>query len=334
MITFFIRPETLKKLLEIIFNLEPTKIYFVCDGPRELVKSDLVRIEKCKLIVDDFNWKCETKKIYSDYNKGILKNAYDAMNEIFKVEKKLIIIEDDYIPNPSFFLFMSECLQRYEFDTRISLVNGTNTFPLYEDVIEDDYFFSKMFFPGAVGLWKRTFEQIELTFNCVFNGIDRNYSINVPSFFKKKIAKSIKKIQSSGDVSSVSHEAIFGLDFYINSTLAIVPNRNLAKTIPLFGNSAHAPNSIKKLPRILQKIQNFPTYHLENSIKHPKYIYDFISYQKYVSRELAGPGYPIINLSRNIERFFRYAIYGSFGEAVRKTINWFKFINNYNDKNG
>jgi len=333
MITFFIRPHSLLNLLNIVYSLNPKKIYFVCDGPRDSVLSDSLLIEECKLIVDQFDWPGEVSKIYSPYNKGILKNGYDAMKEIFRSEEKLIVIEDDYIPNSSFFLFMKECLDKYQYDSRISLVNGTNTFPLKNNT-SDDYFFSKLYFPGASGYWRRTFEKIEYIYNNDYSNYKYSLLNSVPKFWKKKVLRAIKKLETTFDVSKVSHEAVFGLDFYLNNTLAIIPNKNLATTADLKGNSAHAPNSINKLPRRLQKIQDFPTFQIDSAIKHPRFINESIPYQKYVSRSLAGPGYPYINLLRNTERFFRYWYFGSFSEAIKETMNWLNNRNNFNDKNG
>ena len=56
-------------------------------------------------------WKCKKKIIVSKSNKGLKKSIIDGLNYVFENYEKAIILEDDCIPNKSFFLFCSLMLK-------------------------------------------------------------------------------------------------------------------------------------------------------------------------------------------------------------------------------
>ena len=57
---------------------------------------------------------------------------------------KCIVLEDDDVPSVSFFTFCKEMLDKYEQDTRITMIAGFNNEEITPDV-PYDYFFTSTF---------------------------------------------------------------------------------------------------------------------------------------------------------------------------------------------
>lgn len=55
---------------------------------------------------------------------GVTKRFFSALDEIFKLEPSVIIVEDDCLLGRSFFFFAQNCLQKYRHDERVALVTA------------------------------------------------------------------------------------------------------------------------------------------------------------------------------------------------------------------
>lgn len=65
-----------------------------------------------------------------------------------------IVLEDDDVPAVSFFGFCKELLDKYEHDTRISMIAGFNNEEITPD-ITSDYFFATTFSIWGWASWRR-----------------------------------------------------------------------------------------------------------------------------------------------------------------------------------
>ncbi len=82
---------------------------------------------------------------------------YRAVTWALSMTDKLIILEDDCVPSLSFFPFCKEMLDRYEHDTRVSMIAGFNTDEVSPDV-GSDYFFTSVFSIWGWATWRRVAE--------------------------------------------------------------------------------------------------------------------------------------------------------------------------------
>ena len=110
---FFIfrRPKSTKKVLDKLKKVSFKKIYVVCDGWRdELEKKNVLKVRK---LISIYLKKKNLRKLYFDKNIGVRNIAEIGLNWVFKSEKKVIIIEDDTLPDLSFFKFCAILLKKY-----------------------------------------------------------------------------------------------------------------------------------------------------------------------------------------------------------------------------
>ena len=63
-----------------------------------------------KLIEEKIDWECKLRKIYANSNLGLAKRVQTGLDTVFKEVEKAIILEDDTLPDLSFFRFCEELL--------------------------------------------------------------------------------------------------------------------------------------------------------------------------------------------------------------------------------
>lgn len=140
---FFNRPETTEKVFRKIKEAKPPKLYLASDGARSTTEGEKELVENLrKYVLDNIDWECEVKTLFRDENLGCGKAVSEAITWFFGQEEDGIILEDDCLPDPTFFSFCETLLDKYKDDKRIWHIAGT----CHLDNIEsnDSYYFGKI----------------------------------------------------------------------------------------------------------------------------------------------------------------------------------------------
>ena len=98
------RLNTTERVFRIIQLIKPKKIYLIADGPKSDSESTLCKNVR-SFVESNIDWDCQTIKIYSENNLGCAKRVQTGLDYVFRLEQMAIILEDDTLPNPSFFSF-------------------------------------------------------------------------------------------------------------------------------------------------------------------------------------------------------------------------------------
>lgn len=125
----FNRPDHLTVLIDRLRQLEPTKLYFAVDGPRANRQGESELVNECRKLIESINWDCAIQTNFQESNLGCGLGVSTAITWFFENEERGIILEDDIIPDPSFFPFCTELLDRYENDSRVFAISGCNFVP-------------------------------------------------------------------------------------------------------------------------------------------------------------------------------------------------------------
>ncbi len=157
----FRRLDTTKKVFERIREARPPKLYIISDAAREQVEGEREKVAEVRQYIEqNVDWKCEVFKNYAAVNMGCGRRIPDGINWVFESEETAIILEDDCLPENSFFQYCQEMLEYYKDDDRIMVIGGNNPFAsCYKS--EEDYLFSKVPFMWGWATWKRTWEQYD-----------------------------------------------------------------------------------------------------------------------------------------------------------------------------
>lgn len=150
MLCTFTRLDTTKMVFEQIRKVKPKKLYLVSDGPRESHPEDKEKIEAVhEYIEGNIDWDCEVLKNYSDVNLGCGKRMPTGISWVFEHEERAVFLEDDCVPEISFFRYCEEMLEKYEDNEQILLISGNNPIAFKNWFGKFDYGFSKL--PGTWG---------------------------------------------------------------------------------------------------------------------------------------------------------------------------------------
>lgn len=154
----FNRPEQTKKVFESIRRARPKRLLVIADGPRH--ERDRTAETRAMIHVD---WPCEVLTNYSEVNLGCKKRIATGLNWVFSNVERAIIIEDDCLPDPSFFRFCEEMLERYKDDTEVMHIGG-NFFQQKNKsfTLTSSYYFSKIPHIWGWATWRRAWNLYDI----------------------------------------------------------------------------------------------------------------------------------------------------------------------------
>ena len=109
----FNRLDTSKQVFQAISQAKPPRLYVAADGARVSKEGESEKVQAVRdYIMQNIDWKCEVKTLFRDENLGCKYAVSGAITWFFQNEEQGIILEDDCLPNQSFFWFCEELLER------------------------------------------------------------------------------------------------------------------------------------------------------------------------------------------------------------------------------
>jgi hypothetical protein len=121
------RDKTLIKVLDSLKEAGIQKLYIASDGANIEKIGDQLKVDKVREIIKNLNWDCEIKYLIRDENVGCKLGVSSAIDWFFEFEESGIILEDDCLPNESFWIFCELMLKKYKDNERIMTISGTNS---------------------------------------------------------------------------------------------------------------------------------------------------------------------------------------------------------------
>lgn len=123
----FNRPDTTSVVFEKIRRQKPKKFYIGADGPRLNILDDKKKCENTRnIVLNGIDWPCETHTLFREENLGTGKAVSEAISWFFENEEQGIILEDDCLPDDTFFEFCSTLLYKYSNSEDVMSISGTN----------------------------------------------------------------------------------------------------------------------------------------------------------------------------------------------------------------
>lgn len=159
----FNRPDHLSVLIKRLREVRPARIYLAVDGPRMDRAGEAERVQACRDAAADIDWPCEVRTLFQETNLGCGAGVSTAITWFFGQEERGIILEDDIIPDPSFFPYCTELLDRYDNDSRVFAISGCNFVPPEaQSHPELPYRFSQVPHIWGWATWRRSWVKHEL----------------------------------------------------------------------------------------------------------------------------------------------------------------------------
>jgi len=157
----FNRPELAAQVFARIREARPPKLLVVCDGARANRPDDTEKVAAVRALIDrGVDWPCEVLREYSDQNLGCRQRIASGITWAFEQVEEAIILEDDCLPDPSFFTYAEAMLTRYRHDERVLHVAGNNlTAPLHGH--SSSYWFSHHPWIWGWATWRRAWKHYD-----------------------------------------------------------------------------------------------------------------------------------------------------------------------------
>ena len=156
----FNRPEVTKIVFERIRQARPGLLMLVADGPRERRQGEPDACRQVRQIVEHVDWPCEVLKNYSDTNMGCGARVASGIDWVFQHVEQAVILEDDCLPDPTFFRFCEELLDRYRYEERVMQISGSN-FLFGRRAVEVSYYFSRYPLCWGWATWRRAWRHFD-----------------------------------------------------------------------------------------------------------------------------------------------------------------------------
>ena len=272
----FNRPDTTERVFAEIAKARPPKLLVVADGPRGSRKGEAEKCAATRAIIERVDWDCEVLTNFSDVNLGCKRRVSSGIDWVFGLVEEAIILEDDCLPDPTFFRYCQELLERYRHDQRVGLISGDN-FQFGRRRNDDSYYFSRYVHIWGWATWRDRWSG--------------SYDVAMKKWprirdegWLKDIVGDAREAQFWGKIfERVFHGKIDTWDYqwvfsnWIEGRSTILPTRNLISNIGFDSNATHTTSD--------SDLANLPTGPLSFPLIHPIGIYrntgaDQYSYRK------------------------------------------------------
>lgn len=268
----FKRSEKAALIVDQIAKIKPTKIYLIGDGPR--CDEEREAVEACRANIEKhITWDCKIIRNYAQWNRGVFENIAGGANWVFEQEEKAIFLEDDNYPALSFFHYCEDLLDKYNNDTRVVWICGTNYMGRTEPSDGSDYYFTQLMLPCGWASWAHKFPKF----------YDGHMDLYRQPYIKQQIRNQYKnKLLYKHDYPSwdkilkdldnglkpVSWDYQMAFSLRVNNLFGIAPKYNQIMNIGADTESIHGGISMDNI--MTARFCEVPIYELKFPLHHPE----------------------------------------------------------------
>lgn len=264
----FNRPDTTARVFAEIAKAKPPKLLVVADGARANKQGEAEKVAATRAIIDKVDWPCEVLINYSDINLGCKNRVSSGIDWVFEQVPEAIILEDDCLPDPSFFRFCEEMLVKYRDDQRIGMISGDN-FQFGCKRGEASYYFSRFTHIWGWASWRRAWQFSDKNIAIWIEFRDNYWQLSSVSS-KAEFDYWTKTFQTVYDSKiDTCWDYQWTLVNWSQSMMTILPNTNLISNIG-FGADATHTHGASIYANLKTTAIDFPLIHPKAVISHHK----------------------------------------------------------------
>lgn len=241
----FNRPDCTKRVFAEIRKARPEKLYLIADAPRPAKKGEAEKCRQTRSLVESMiDWPCKVEKNYADTNMGCGKRIPSGLDWVFEHEESAIIMEDDILPDPTFFTFCSSMLEEHKTDESIFQICGYNQ--LNYRPPSGDYFFSRYGDIWGWATWRRAWKTFSSFDAAEWGKIRQQNSLStkIPSSDELEMCTFILDQIFSGKLNTWAMR--WHLARTMQDGLSITGATNLTKNIGFGFGASHTINPITR----------------------------------------------------------------------------------------
>ncbi|HRY33155.1 MAG TPA: hypothetical protein P5531_09345 [Bacteroidales bacterium] len=263
----FNRPETTRRVFEVIRQREPAYLFIAADGPRAGNEADDADCRQVKEVVSRIDWPCDVKYLYRAQNLGCKLAVSSAITWFFEHVEEGIILEDDCLPDPGFFDFCQTLLEYYRENPAVMHISGDN-FQFGKQRGAASYYFSSLVHVWGWASWRRAWHSYDVNMSDWprFKNSDRfgdlfGHRETVIQYWKHILDKVYEGKIDTWDYQWQYH-------VWNQGGFAVIPNVNLVSNIGFGSQATHTRdmNCFAALPvGSIPRIKHPPAIHPDRS---------------------------------------------------------------------
>jgi len=286
----FNRPETTAKVFETIRQAKPTRLFVAADGSRDGRAGEKELCATVRQIATNVDWPCQVETLFREKNLGCKNAVSSAITWFFNNVEQGIILEDDCLPNQSFFTFCELMLEKYRDTEKVMMVSGINRLDANE--ADKDYFFSRLYSIWGWATWKRAWQKYDIE----MTGWEQRRKNNelAKMFTHKRMTNVYAEIFDSVYINKVdTWDAQWAYSCLFNNGLSITPKYNLVSNIGSAGTHTHKG----KNPSLFRPTRDFVCKFNDDLAIAPNNKQDWIQFKiAYPTRYLRNIAYKIYKM--------------------------------------
>ena len=156
----FNRPEPTRRVFAAVAAARPSRLFIIADAPRADRQGERQRCDEVLKIVSAVDWPCTVETNLAAENLGCRRRVKSGLDWVFSLVEEAIILEDDCLPDPSFFPYCAQLLDRYRDCGQVGIISGfnpmQNSFPF-----PYSYYFTKLVLIWGWATWRRTWQKYD-----------------------------------------------------------------------------------------------------------------------------------------------------------------------------
>ncbi len=230
----FNRPELTRRVFDRVAKARPESLFVIADGPRN--REDAARCAEVRSIVTAVDWPCELVTDFSPTNLGCWRRFVSGLTIVFSRVEYAIILEDDCLPDPTFFAYCETLLERFRYCDRVMEIGGAN-YQSASDQTGTGFYFSRYSHTHGWATWRRAWELFDEDL-AVWPSLRKSGFLS--KFFGPVQSMYLCEIFDSmyaGEIMEWDYQ--WQLAMWLNGGLSAVPNSNLISNIGFGRDATH-----------------------------------------------------------------------------------------------
>lgn len=257
---FFKRPSQLRLLLQRLAEIRPPVIFGISDGPRKEKPEEADLVKMCReLFRKAIRWPCRLILREQENNLGCRQSIVSGLDWVFSQTERAIILEDDVLPDCSFFPFCQELLDRFAEEPGVGAISGSSYLPPGKGM-PASYRLSRYHHSWGWATWRRAWERYDRTGDLAVRLLDTSlwkefgFSKTEEIYWSKNIRAAYAGLHDSWDYPWIWSMWNAGMG-------AIHPNVNLTHNSGFDRQATHTHGVAPLSANPLTQTMNFPLSH-------------------------------------------------------------------------
>lgn len=254
--------DTTLAVLKKIKEVKPEILYISSNYGKNAAENIIIS-DLRGLIDREIDWECKVRLLYRDTHLSAKKSIHTAIDWLFENEEMGIILEDDCLPDVSFFDFCQSLLREYRSDQRIWHISGTCTIKRSDLINNDSFYFSNYCHIWGWATWADRWTSYDPELNELDVFIKNKFIQNIFSSFLLRNFWTENFVKVRADkVDTWDYQWYFSM--WVNNGLSIIPTKNLISNIGFGVDGTHTTNPAHPLA-------NLQKYQIEKELIPPKF---------------------------------------------------------------